>query len=352
MPDPVAAPAAAPSSNAGSSPAPVKPNPVGGSSPGKTNGSSPVVSIKPQPTAPPAQQTAPQKHKWTAKVNGQEQELEATDEDLRGAFLQRTAAERRFEESARLRKEAADERSRAEQTMARISDKKQWLKALRESNPDMDPTEFLANELKSLMEEEELLQDPNIRERRRLEQENEGFRAEKTKADQLRVKQEQEQQTKVETDRIAGKFKEALSLTKLPINDMTVRMMAEAEWTNRERGWDLSPEKLAQSVEKAMRSQVEAIVAHDDDSQFDPADLSSSADADKSVLGAFPKLTARIHRAIVREYKRKQAGGVQRPTDMAPRERQQDPTAEQGRPRVVSSAEEQKIYGLKGLRTI
>lgn len=333
MPTPAAAapvasaPAAAPAGSAKpNGAAPVKPNPVGG-----------AAAPKAAQTTPPPQSTAPVKHKWVDKIDGKEQEFEATDEDLRAAYRHRNASETRFQEAARLRKETAAEAERVSQTMAKIADKNEWFKALREAHPDADMTELLAERLQSLLAEEEQLQDPNIRERRRLEQENEGYRTKEAKAAEDAAAAEHEAEVKQHTERWAGLLKEGLALTKLPANDITLRFMAEAQHTARQRGWDLTPQQLAGAAEKGVFELVEGI-------------LSNEGTTDEQLLNFLPKLTQRIHKAIVAKFKAKRAGPGAAP-DLTPRAKR--PVAEEQKgPRVVSSQEEHKAYGIKGLRTL
>ncbi len=325
---------AAPSGNgaqAKTSAQPAKPNPVGNQNAAPQNGNAP----------PKPETTAPQLHKWKDKIAGKEVEFEASDDDLRAAYRQRTAADRRWEEAARLRKEASDETSRTQETLAQLADPsgEKLLEIYMRANPNADPVEVLATILQRRMQEEEQLQDPNIRERRRLEQENKDFRSKAENERQARVQFEQDRAVEVERDRVARKFTEAISLTKLPVNDMTIKLMAEAEFTKRKQGWDLTPEQLARSTEKAMHSIVESIMTDENTT-------------DDQLLAAFPKLTERIHKAIVGRYKARQAGGQQRPSDITPRERRPSAEEQTNKPRVISSAEEHKLYGGRGLRTL
>ncbi len=335
---PSPAPSSAPASGGGapakSSAQPVKPNPVGG---GSRNQQEPAGTGAPAP-----QPTTPQRHKWTAKIDGKEQEFEASDDDLRGAYLQRRGAEQRFQESARLKKEAAEERARAEQTMAQFADPtgEKMLEVFMRTHPDADPIEVLATILQKKMHENEELQDPNIRERRRLERENAEYRTKDEQAESARVEAEQAKEVDFHVQKIAKTFKDALQLTKLPVNDITVEMMAKVEKERRSQGWELTPEQLARSTEKAIGSLVEGM-------------LTDETTTDEQLLAAFPKLTQRVHKAIVARFKAKQAGGQQRPSDITPRERRPSAEAPQpGKQRVVSSAEEHKLYGGKGLRSL
>jgi hypothetical protein len=200
-------------------------------------------------------------------------------------------------------------------------------------------SDFLGEQLQAMLHESEQMADPATRERKRLEAEVQKLR----QAEQQRLQQQREQErasaVEQESDRWASLFTEALKATPLPANDITMSLMAQAQMTARQRGIELTPEKLAGATVKAAHGMIEAILAHE-------------GTTDDALLDAFPALTKRIHRAIVARYKARQAGGstgdVTRRVAPAPTE----PTKPAG-PRVVSSREESEAYGLrKGLRTI
>lgn len=341
---PIAPAAPAPAGN--STPAPAAP--AGGSAPAaKPAGGAPPV--KPtQAGAPPPpggaakpapQPTTPQKFKRVEKVDGKEVELEATEDELWASHRQRTAADRRFEEAARIRKEAAEESRRTEGTLARLKDRKEWIKAIREANPDADVAHELAQELQQLLHEEEQLQDPNIRERRRLEQENQTLREAEEQRQNADLQRQHEEQVAAETEKWAGLFTEAIELTGIPVNDITMSLMAQAQMTAKKRGIPLTPEKLAASTKKAVHGLIESIVANE-------------SVTDEQVLDAFPSLTKRIHKAIVARYKSRKETGQKPTADLTPRARKPTEHADPEKPRTMSSADEHKAYGIKGLRTI
>lgn len=270
-------------------------------------------------------------------VDGKEQELSATEDELFAAFSQRSVAGKRFEEGARLRKEAAEETRRNQETMAKLADPRHLMDVFMKANPDADPVEVLASILQERMLEEEQLQDPNIKERRRLESENKKYKTAEQEARQAAEHAQVEEETQTEMNRIAGSFVEALKMTKLPSNDITVKLMAEAEASNRRQGWDLTPEQLARATEKSVHSLIESV-------------LSNESTTDDQLLSAFPVLTKRIHKAIVARFKSRGSTQNAQPSDVTPRERR--PSAEEPRQRIVSSIEEHKAFGGKGLRTL
>ncbi len=339
MPEAVTAPAAAPAPSNGASAKPsgnvVKPNPVS-APPNMSGGKQAAAAPVPQTTTPPE----PARHKWTDKIDGKDVEFDASDDDLRAAYRLRSASDRRFNESAAMRKEAAAEAQRAEQTLAKIRDRKQVLKEFKEANPDVDMTAYLADELQQLLDEEEKLQDPNIRERRKMQSELDGYKTREEQAKHEAEFKAQETEVNQHRERWAGLFKEAIGLTKMPVNDLTMKMMADAQYTARQKGWDLTPPQLAQALEKGVGKLVEAI-------------LSNEGTTDDQLLDAHPALVQRIHKALVARSKARKAGNGQ-PSAVAPQQRRlsTEANAEQNKLKVLNSKDEAAAYGTKGLRTI
>lgn len=334
MPDPVA-PAAAPAAPPPAA-APVKPSPVAVK----------PTSVQPQNSAngappPKPESTLPAKFTRKEKIDGKEVELSATEEELWAAYRKGSTLDRRFEEQARTTKEVAAERARVEQMYARIRDPEQLLALHMEANPEADPVEVLSSILQKRLHEEEQLQDPNIRERRRLERENAEYKTKETQAKEQAAQAEHQRQVDERLGEYAEKFQAALDKTKIPHNDITVKMMAELEFTNRAKGWNMTPEQLARATEKAVHGHFESL-------------LTNETTTDDQLLDAFPALTKRIHRGIVARFKARQNGQPKQPSDITPRQRQATPD-DQPKQRTVSSAEEYKEYeknGGKMLRTI
>lgn len=342
-----AAPAAGSSAPPASSAAPAKANPQGGVPPVKpttpnsaATGSKSVVPAKPEGTTPPV---VPQKFKRKEKIDGQEVELEADEDALWAAYRQQRTVNQRFEQAAQQRKEIAEEKRRVEQMYADLAGDptgEKLFEQYQKAHPEADPVEVLSAILQKRLHEEEQLNDPNIRERRRLERENQTFREREAAAKQEQVTAHQKAQTAAELERLGGLFREALEVTKLPKNDITVRLMAEAEYTNRQNGSQLSPQQLAKATEKAMHSIVEATTTDE-------------SITDEQCLDMYPALTKRIHRGLIARHKARQSKGAGQPPDITPRSVK--PAQEDAnKPRTMTSKEEHDAYGLgkRSLRTI
>ncbi len=336
MPDPIApAPAAAPAAPTSKSAAPVKPsaapvkpNPVGA----KVEAGAAPAAPKPESTAPPSRLSRKE------KIDGKEVELFATEEELWASHRKASTLDRRFEEVSNHRKEIAAEKARNEQMYARLTSPDEILNVFMEANPDADPIEVMSAILQKRLNEEDQNQDPNVRERRRLERENADYRTREEKAKE--AEQAAEFQTRVDSARgqLAETFTQALELTKLPRNDITLELMAKAEKSNRSQGWQLTPQQLAAATEKSVNGLIESV-------------LTNESTTDDQLLDAFPELTKRVHRAIVARFKARGAARASQPSDVTPRERRAT-TEEAPKQRVVSSKEEYEAFGGKGLRTI
>jgi len=345
MPTPAAPVApAAPAAPAAQTPsaAPVKANPVVPSKiPSHSAPADKGATPKPEGTTPPP--AAPVKFKRKEKIDGQEVELEADEDALWAAYRKERTVNQRFEQVAQQRKEIEAERQRVQDMYSELNDPtgEKLLALYMKQNPNADPVEVLSSILQKRLAEEEQLNDPNIRERRRLEAENKTFKereaAQKREAQLARFEQEKQ----VALNELATTFGEALQLTKLPQSDTVMTLMAKAEHTNRQNGWKLTPQQLAKATEKEVHGLIEAIVGNPNAT-------------DDQVLDAFPALTKRIHKAIVARYKARQSAGQQlTPSDLTPRAKQ--PSAEEPpKQRVVNSKEEHEAYNLgrRSLRTI
>lgn len=343
-------PAAAPAAPAASTPAPaaaapVKANPQGGQPPVKPTpvAGKPPAAGQPPPKPEGTQPAAVQKFKRKEKIDGKEVELEADEDALWAAYRKEKTLDRRFEENARVQREIAAEKARVEAMYAELAGDptgEKLLETYLKAHPESDPVEVLSAILQKRLHEEEQLQDPNIRERRRLERENQQFREQAEKAKKEQVAAQQKAATEAELERLGTLFGEALQATKLPHNDITVRLMAEAEHSNRRNGTNLTPAQLAKATEKAVDSLIEAVVG---DEKL----------TDEQVLDKYPALAKRIHRGLIARHKARQGKMAGQPTDLTPRANK--PTTEQAPARrVVTSQQEHEAYGLgkRALRTI
>lgn len=198
----------------------------------------------------------------------------------------------------------------------------------------------LSTALREAIEEEKKSQDPQQRallekagQVEKLQSELNGIRSKEVR--------EQVRQTAIrELERMSAEFMPALDAVKLPKNDITMELMSRASETAKQLGYQLSSEQLARETHKMFESMIESTL----EGHVNPED----------VLEAFPKLTRKIHEALLLRHQR--VSGQPKPaTQVAPTEPGTRPPSKQGEekgPRLMNSAEEHKAYGIRGLRSV
>jgi hypothetical protein len=268
----------------------------------------------PKPAAPPP----PQKFKRKLKLDGGEEEVEATEDELWAHFRKGKAADRRFEENAAARKKLEEERKAFEAERA----------ALRSEDPigamarllGVDRAEaqrHIENTLYGQYKEEEL--SPVERENRALKREKaERERSEKEAAAK---KEAEERQAKdaAETERITKEwdktFTAALQLpdVALPRTDHTLAYMAEYVRDANKAGYEPDPREVALAVRERFDKEHDALLA-----SLTP----------ENVLQRYPKLSALIRKADL-ERIRKKLGGAPAPAEAAAPARERDQTTGQ-----------------------
>lgn len=329
-----AAPVAAPASGGGGGAPPAASNstpaPSGAPNGGGGGGAVPAAT---QGTPPPA---APKYLVRKEKIDGKDVELRATEDDLWAAHRKGATVDRRFEEVAKTRREIAEEKAALEAQKKMIAEG-DWLGLLRQARGDkFDPVSELTEKLQQLLNDEEKNLDPRNRE---LAEKDKQLREmqEKERA-RLQTEAQQQFESKVAEQRqiLGERFTEALKVANLPRNEQTVALMAQAYRTARNHGMrDIGPEQLAKATEKLATSFVENFLQTEDE------DL---------LLERFPKLTERIHKALLNRYNKRKGTLPAAKPPQGPNTPAERRDAEG--PRIVRSAEEAKEYGIKGLRTI
>lgn len=270
-------------------------------------------------------------------LNGREVELEASEDELWAAYRKGKAADQRFEEAARLRKEAAEREQRYQQALAAA--KQGDLMALFREAGIEDPLDLMANELQRRLAEEEQLADPNVRARVEAERKLAAVEQERQRQEEEQREAFVQAQVDAELDRIADTFDAALKkLDGIPADDDTLQIMAQLEMINRRRGLKLTPQQLARETqERIVGRGVQRLLKMDD----------------AKLLAAHPELAKRFQRALVADWQAKQAakqqGAIQPPPPAQP---PAPPQTE--RPRVLSDKEELEMVlpNRRILRTI
>jgi len=347
MTTPAAAPSAAPASPSSSSPSsggaagqPSSTTSTGAPvpAPGST-GTPPGGSGTPTPGTSP-QSPAPSRFKRKETINGKEVELEASEEELWASYRKNKAADQKFEEAARLRKEADQvRRQQAELSEALRRDPRKVMELLRDQGIE-DPLDFVANALQAELVEAERLADPNVR--RAHEAEQKLKQLEQQQQEQLKAQTQQQFEAEVnqELDRIGQLFSDAVALIPdLPKDADTLALMAELEEVNRRQGLGLTPQQLAQDVRDRVIGRGTGML---------------KKLAPERLLQVDPELTKMFHRALVADWKAKEAARQGQPPPQsqpppAPASSQQAPSG----PRVLTDREEAELlWGGKGKRVL
>jgi hypothetical protein len=248
-------------------------------------------------------------------VNGKETVLEASEDELWASYRKNKAADQRFEEASRLRKDTEAKLSQqAQLTEALKKDPRAVLSFLREQGVQ-NPLDWVANALQAELAEEERLADPNVR--ARVEAERKAAELEERFSKQEFEQQQQvfHQAVETELEKIGAIFDGAIQELggDLATDDDTFAIMATLESENRRRGLDLTPKQLAEMTrERVVRRGVSNLL------KFDDARL----------LSINPELTAKFKKALVADYNARQAAKTaQAGGQPAPTQEQKQPAA-------------------------
>lgn len=269
------------------------------------------------------EEAKPQRFKRKLKIDGKEEEHEATEDELWAAHRERSTVKRRFEEAAKLRKEAEDSAKKSTELTERL--KKSPMKVLRELGYTSEQAlDILSGDFEEQLAEDE--KSPAQRELEALRRE----KAEAAKAEAARGKEastrEEEAAFAKEADEDALLIGEALKLSKLPKDDLTFEVMAKAFYSNKRNGIGLTHEELAKATTAQIGSHIDGLLSSMDDD---------------GVLDAFPKASKRIALALKARYAKKSTGGgLVRPRVEAP------PRQKDG-PRIVTDREMDVMFGIR-----
>jgi DNA repair exonuclease SbcCD ATPase subunit len=339
MDTPAAAPSAAPSSSPSSSPSTSSSPTSSGGQGGAPQKSAPLQGTTPKPAGAAPEPTPAQvatRFKRKEVLNGREVELEASEDELWASHRKARAADQRFEEAARLRKEAQTYQQQQAQMLADMkSNPRAVMKMLRENGIE-DPMDFIANALQGELAEEERLQDPNVRARVQAEERLQALEQEREEYQQQQQQQQLDQRVNVELERIGSLFDAAVQELggDLPSDDDTFAIMAELEMVNRRRGLEITPQQLARlTKERVIDRGVSTLMKHDN----------------ARLLALNPELTMKFRKALVEEYNAKQAA-QQNPAARPPAP--PPPARPADAPKLSDKEEHERLFGKRVLRTI
>lgn len=285
---------------------------------------------------------------WDEVIDGKPQKFSAKESALRTAFRREGAVNRTFSEFQKQR-ETMEARFAQADAIIRARDEGRFTDMLPRDMPIDRRIQIAGEMLRADLEREKLLADP--RQRELIERAEAG---DKAAQELLQIKAQQRQQAEQQAvqaaqHRMGTAYKQAMGELKIPVNDVTVALMAQADRHAREQGWQMSPQQLATETHRMTTELFDRVAKNC--IKVDEATGQETIDDDAAValLGAFPTFQKVLHRAlIVQVQRRKGQNGL---TPVPPKQKEPAPE-EQKQPRVVNSVEEAKIYGTRGLRSI
>lgn len=240
----------------------------------------------------------PAKVKWKDKVNGQEVELEATEEDLRAAYRQRKSVHDTARQSAEERKAAQAERAAAAKERAELEqDELVRIRRQKQKDPNFDELGALTKYIQQQIERES--EDPGQRALKEKDAIIQRMQDER-KQEGLRRQEAQERHAEQQMlSKTGAHLMGALEQLGLPKSDFWLERTAMAHWTAlEEKGLDLTPAELAAETKRETAEVLDQMAGGMDGEQL---------------LNTFPEFGRKILAAALARHKAKVASGAPTP---------------------------------------
>jgi hypothetical protein len=223
------------------------------SQPAKGAERAPMTQAGSKPTTPATDAQAPAPKTYEVKVNGKM--VKMTEEEVLARARMAEAADQRFSEAAKLRKET-------EAKLARIRDPEQFIEALMDPalglNKDQIRAKFEEWYEREFIEPEKLtVEQKKIREQ---EAKIKQFEQDAKQREEIKAKAEQEELTERARGEIQAQIIEALEGGQLPKTNFTVRRLAYWIQRNKANGWDAPTSMLVSQVKKEFNTSIRDMV--------------------------------------------------------------------------------------------
>ncbi len=205
----------------------------------------------PTPEAP-KDMTPAEKKIWKLKVEGEEFDFDATDEEaVKREIMKARGADKRFQTAAQMKKQA-------EQFFEMLKDKGNASKFRTDPTIGQNFMELAKAAVWEQMQEEQMT--PEQKEQRDKDKELEEYREYKRqKEEEGQTKAQKERQAQFETH-YETRIMKALEIGGIPKTHAAVSRMADYLEKSLEHGYDLSPEELVQEVRKDYSGDISAIL--------------------------------------------------------------------------------------------
>jgi hypothetical protein len=240
----------------------------------------------------------PQRFSRVEKVNGKEMKLEATEDELFAALRHKAATMEAAKRNAEERRKFQEERQAFLAEQKRLGEDP--FHHLR-SDPNFNELQWLQDRLHGALRANE--RSPLEIENERLRNEMQRYQEEVSRRDQEAKSAAELEQENNELRALGANFARALKEGKFPANDLTLDIMGKMHFEAEENGIELSPGELVQETRRMYAEALDNCADNMEDAQL---------------LEAFPKFSAKLHRALVAKYKAMQAGGQQQPSAAPP----------------------------------
>jgi hypothetical protein len=208
----------------------------------ETPESNEALEIQPVDKVPPA----PRKEKVKYKLDGKEVEEEVQFDELVSHYRKGKAADQRFQEAAKTRKQAEDI------LQAFQSNPAQAMKLL-----GVDAREFAEDYLSKVLEEE--LLSPEQREAKTLKAELEKYRKQEALQKEAEEKKKFETQVEAEKQRYSSLIMDALKFEGIPPGAKSVARMATLLEKSEDQGYDLTPKEIASIVREEIQEEMMSV---------------------------------------------------------------------------------------------
>lgn len=214
---------------------------------------------KEEPKEAPKEMTATEKKIWKLKDGDEEFDFDASDEEaVKREVMKARAANKRFDQAAQEKREAAKLRGEAEQAFQMLRDPKTLRQILQDPRVGVD--------IKKMAEEIvwEQIQEQQLSPEQKAQRENERKLAEYEARD---AKTKEEHQTKAQAEAqgryeasYEQKIMKALDAGSIPKTPAAVSRMAEYLMKSVEHGYDLTPEDLVDQVRSDLTTDITSIL--------------------------------------------------------------------------------------------
>lgn len=210
---------------------------------------------------PPPNLTPAEKKIWKLKVDGEEFDFDASDDEaVKREIMKSRGADKRFESAAQIKKQADQIKQQAETFLSMLKDPASLRKVLEDPRIGVDVKKFAQDYVWEQIQEEKM--SPEEKAQRERDRKYEELLREKEERTTSEKQQEKLQKQVVYENSYEEKITRALEIGGLPKTHGTVERMADYLKKAIKHNIDLSPEELVNQVRRDYSTDIDAILEH------------------------------------------------------------------------------------------